>query len=506
MQGGVLTQPLFVRSRNWDPHNSASVLELADIAPLYNLLVEFNPETADHFDIRGDLAESWDVSGDGLTYTFNLHSANWTDGQPVTAEDVVFSLERAIEIGKRAAFFSPYYASSEVIDSSTVEVKLKFATPLFLQFISVEYTKIVPKHVVEAGVDIGDPENIVGSGPFVVEEINQGVSSTYSRNTTYFKDGLPYVDGLVHEIIFDSALTAAGFRTGRLDTCSNGFCNVSVSQAQQPGFVADLEGLATVHLVGPTGLRGLLMNQNVPPFDNARVRLAVQRGLHRQPIVAVTGGVYPIGSPFPPDLWFSRSTEEVLTLPGFRETLSGEKNPADLTRARGLLADAGALNNLTVKVMAVSATDNQQTAEAVVDQLSRFFGWDAEVEIVDFGTMGSRLVQANFTLAITSESQALPDPAVAFDGLYRVNASRNFSNWEHPRIEALYQENIAARDEATRIRTTREAEDILVNEDTHWAGLFWELFPSIVNLRVQNFNPGITLFNNVRHEHLWIKE
>ena len=164
------------------------------------------------------------------------------------------------------------------------------------------------------------------------------------------------------------------------------------------------------------------------------------------------------------------------------------------------------LNNLTVKVMAVSATDNQTTAVAVVDQLSRFFGWDAEVEIVDFGTMGSRLVQANFTLAITSESQLLPDPAVAFDGLYRVNASRNYANWEHPRIEALYQENIAARDEATRIRTTREAEDILVNEDTHWAGIFWELFPSIVNLKVQNFNPGITLFNNVRHEHLWIKE
>ena len=220
-----------------------------------------------------------------------------------------------------------------------MQVRLKFPTPLFLQFISVEYTKIVPKHVVEAGADIGAPENapaIVGSGPFVVEEINPGVSTTYSRNTTYFKDGLPYVDGLVHEIIFDSTLTGAGFRTGQLDTCSNGFCNVSVSQAQQPGFVNDLEGLATVHLVGPTGLRGLLMNQNVPPFDDPRVRLAVQRGLHRQPIVAVTGGVYPIGSPFPPDLWFSRSTEEVLTLAGFRETPSGEKNPAEPHPGQGI--------------------------------------------------------------------------------------------------------------------------------------------------------------------------
>src|SRR5215468_2410588 len=147
--GGQATLLNYSYPEVWDPHLAGTLGALGSISPMYNQLVEFNPLNPK--EIIGDLAQSWDVSPDGMVYTFTLHeNVTWWDGQPLTAEDVVFSLNRMVEEGKprpRVGLLRPSLKAAEVVDPSTVRVHLKLPSPSFLQFLAVDYMKIVPKHV-----------------------------------------------------------------------------------------------------------------------------------------------------------------------------------------------------------------------------------------------------------------------------------------------------------------------------------------------------------------------
>jgi peptide/nickel transport system substrate-binding protein len=172
--------------------------------PLYNQLIEFNPETADPYDLRGDLARSWSLAGDGVTYTFRLNeNARWWDGKPVIAEDVVFSFTIMVDPGSIpttkgttpiiGTLIPFYYESSRVIDEHTVEVKSRFPAANFITTVALDRVKIQPKHVV---VDQGklqsfkNPENLMGSGPFKLEKFVKDVSIAYVRNNDSFKEPL----------------------------------------------------------------------------------------------------------------------------------------------------------------------------------------------------------------------------------------------------------------------------------------------------------------------------
>src|SRR5262249_41922594 len=168
----------------------------------------------------GDLAHSWEVTEGGSVYIFQLHDhVKWWDGKDLTAEDVAFSLQRMIEPGKprpRTGLLRPYIQSVQVMERHTVKVTLQYPSPAFLQFLAVDYMKILPKHRLEAGVDINLWEHIGGSGPFKITAARRGNSITYGRTPTYFKPGRPYVDGLPILAITDAGTAAATFKVGRL--------------------------------------------------------------------------------------------------------------------------------------------------------------------------------------------------------------------------------------------------------------------------------------------------
>lgn len=166
--GGHATVLNYAYPEVWDPHIAGTLGAMAAISPLYNQVVEFNPLKPS--EIIGDLAKSWEVTDGGLTYIFHLHEhVEWWDGKDLTAEDVAFSINRMIEPGKprpRVGLLRPYVKSAEVVDRDTVKVRLHYPSPAFLKFLAVDYMKIMPEHLLEAGVDIDVRENIVGSGPF----------------------------------------------------------------------------------------------------------------------------------------------------------------------------------------------------------------------------------------------------------------------------------------------------------------------------------------------------
>ena len=197
--------------------------------------------------MRGDLATSWELSKDGKAYTFHLNpKAKWHDGKPVTAEDVVYSLDSMVDADAKPPrvvtlpAVSPYYAkgTARAIDAHTVEVPLKIPNaPDFIPTLALDFCKIIAKHWGEADIDHQKWENAMGSGPFKPGKFVKDVSIALEKNKDYWKDGLPYIDGMVHYTIKDKGTAIAAYKTGRVLTIQLGG-----QQPEQQGTGAAREG------------------------------------------------------------------------------------------------------------------------------------------------------------------------------------------------------------------------------------------------------------------------
>ena len=213
--------------------HQSSVLN-KNLSPMYNKLVEYNPETDDRTDIRCDLCTSWEVAADGVTYTFRLNpDGKWHDGTPVTARDVVFSFDAMVnpdqfELLKGRSTSSTvnaglYYEAGNAreIDTLTAEVVTMFPSAAFIAAIAVETSPVMSyKAVMEDGIVQGifDFEGLIGSGPYNFVEEVKDVSVTYERWDDYWKPGLPYLDGMKHFIITDPGRAIAAYKTGQILT------------------------------------------------------------------------------------------------------------------------------------------------------------------------------------------------------------------------------------------------------------------------------------------------
>ena len=174
--GGDIRMSAYADTKDWDPLGSGSLSSVQAYSQLYNQLVQF--DSVDTTLIEGDLATSWEISNGGQTFTFKLaENARWHDGEDLTADDVVYAFSRYMDpdnaIG-RSGLFRNYTlpvadGGIKKIDRNTIEMNLSFASGAFIGFLALDYAKVLPKHILEAGVDLNQAENIIelrsGSGP-----------------------------------------------------------------------------------------------------------------------------------------------------------------------------------------------------------------------------------------------------------------------------------------------------------------------------------------------------
>ena len=276
---------------------------LAHPAPNYNGLIEYNPETDDISDIRCDLCTDWDLADDGVTYTFKLHpDARWNNGTRVTAQDVVFSLDRMVDPTKfhvKTRAIGPFYKSSRVIDEKTVAVLTKFPAPAFFPFLASEYMKVLSKHHVQSvpDEDMKPFEHIMGSGPFKLIQAERGVKLEYVRNQDYFKEGLPYFEAMTLFFIIDRGALYAAFRAQQILFTIHPNSGLSNSDALR--LAEQIKDKARFIFVGPIAPLGIFLNVNRAPFDDPRVRHALWLATHRRPYVETfSSGVDLLGGPF----------------------------------------------------------------------------------------------------------------------------------------------------------------------------------------------------------------
>jgi len=259
-----------------NPAITAVISSYAAGTPVYNALT--------HIDAKGnitpELATAWDISPDGLTYTFHLRQGvTWHDGQKFGAADVKFSLENAngkLHPWGRGAFRA--VERIETPDDATVVLHLRQPSAALMLGTDSACGLILPKHIWDGSDILKNPHNLapIGTGPYKFVEMLPGDRLRYARNETYFVAGQPYFDELVFRIIPDPAARVAAFENEEVDTI---YMNaLPFSEAPRLGAEPGV-ALKRTNLRG-AGFMGIF-NVREKPYSDVRVRQAVAHAIDR---------------------------------------------------------------------------------------------------------------------------------------------------------------------------------------------------------------------------------
>ena len=518
--GGTVNMSAYADSRDWDPKGSSSLSSIQAVSQLYNQIVQY--DTVDTSLIVCDLCESWEFTDGGTKVTFKiLPGIKWLDGEDLTADDVHNSMLRYGDLDSkmgRSGLWRQYAQEAKsggvnLIDGSTVEFNLKFASGAFIKFLAVDYVKVLPKHLLDQGIDLNLAENVIehqsGSGPFVLDEYQRGSFYKVSKNPNYFKEGRPFFDAIDHTIIVDPSVLIAQFQGGQIDMSNGGFTNMTPTQVFQ--LERDTDGEYRAFAVQPTADWGLMLNIKKEPFDDARVRQAIQLAIDYQQwndlVFDNTSGV---GCPL---MGLAHSFEECETWPGLRpkDTPEGQE---DLAEAKRLMTEAGYADGFETRMDVRQVGTYPEQCSVVKDQLEKALN----IRVTDFQTYPSAAgydlfatsrpadQAGDWELACQGEGQVVLDVDGIMGGVYLKGATRNYTDWENQQVNAWHEQQKQEPDPEKRREINKEMESFLFSQqDSHWITLGWGVLQWVIREDIKNFHAPQTVQTHFKHEDLWLE-
>lgn len=430
---------------------------------------------------RPELAKAWKVSPDGLTYTFELQEGvKWHDGKPFTAADAEFSIGKmlpAVHVRTRVVL-NNYMASVKATGPLALEIKLKSPFPPFISMFEAGTMPMMPKHLYDGADYATNPANQkpVGTGPFVFKEWKRGAFVKLDRNPDYWKKGLPYLDGIVFHVIPDTASRAVAFEKGEVQMLKGGDIEVSDLRRLQKTAGVDYTTKGW-ELFSPQ--YHLQLNQRKPPFDNVKVRQAVQHALDRDFIVNTIfeGLNRPATGPFTATTLFQDKG-----IPQY---------PFDLAKARALLKESGVdVGRTPVKLMTVTLGGNYDRLFEYIKQMLEQVGFKVTLEAADAGTWASKVANWDFDMT-TNLPYQYGDPALGVQRLYitrNITKGSPFANnqaYSNPKADELWDRAGVELDAARRARLYSELQVILAQDvANNW--LFDSDMPTLSKSTVKN--------------------
>ncbi|MBA2597756.1 MAG: ABC transporter substrate-binding protein [Chloroflexia bacterium] len=319
---------------------------------IYDQVIRVGP---DGLSLEPGLAESWDVSDDGLTYTFNIRQANFHDGTPVTASDVAFCLNRtAFDEASSMTFFFSAVANFEATDEQTVVATLNDVWVPFEADLALFGASIYPQAAFEAQ---GDElwEAPIGSGPFMFESWERGAQIVLNKNPEYWDEGKPYLDQLTFKVLTDSNARMLQFQGGELDIVTDVPFNQIEPLSQNPDYVVLPDDAAA-------RIDYIALNVTRAPLDDKILRQAINYAVDKDAIIqnVLFGAGVPATSYLP--LMAGHDPDS----PGY---------PFDLERARQLVAESNSPDGFTFELLtSVGDTVGSQVCQLVAAQLAEIGG------------------------------------------------------------------------------------------------------------------------------------
>jgi len=455
---------------NLEPGNITDGNSIIVQQQIYNRLIDFVPGTTE---LEPGLAESWEVSEDGLTWTFKVkEGVTFHDGTDFNADAVVFNIERwwdpAFEFGYRDSgklyeiweyLFGGFKGAENsvlsnvaAVDDTTVEFTLNQPFAAFPAALASGYFGMAsPTAIQESGADYGTPSGLaVGTGPFVFQEWRSGDRVTLEKNPDYWKDGLPKADQLVMSFVTDPAARLAQLRAGSLDF------TVDLTPDQLPEIenADDLEAIFRPSF----NVGYLALNPSYEPLAEAEVRQAIAKAINKPAIVDAFWGELGI-------------TDGHFTPPSMEDFQSSDIDDYEYNaeEAKQLLADAGYPDGFDLELwyMPVSRPyfpNPKPIAEAFAAELSTV-GINVTLQTKDWGAyLEDRNQPPGFQSFMLGWTGDYGDPDNFLYAHFGPGATADLGDWTDETVFELLDQARAEGDAGAREDLYAEVDQILFEE------------------------------------------
>jgi len=505
---GIRTKTLLLGNQNepasFDPHLYDSSTEFNIIGALFEGLTAFDEKTATP--VPG-VAERWDISADGLIYTFHLRAnARWSNGDRVTARDFAWSFERylspalasayaymlwpvrgaeAFNAGKTKSFSD---VGVEVLDDATLRLTLARPTPFLLSILAT--TMPLHRASVEQAGRADDrtspwarPGKLVGNGAFTLAEWRPNARVVANKNPRYWGAATNALERVVFFPVERSETEDLNFRAGQLHlTFDVPPSKIPVYREESPERLR-LDPLLAVFYVN--------FNVTKPPLDDPRVRRALALALDRAAIVKAVfnDSRRPARTLVPPDC-------------GAYAGPTGQRE--DLAAARELLAAAGFPGGKGFPKLPLLVRNDAampKVAEVIQAMWQRELGVSIIIETSEQKTWVETQNTLRHTIAIRGWTGDFPDPTNFLDA-FRTGHGSNSSGWSNPAYDRLLDQAANTLDPAARFAVLREAETLLLDEPG-LAPLYFGARTYLIHPAVKNWDPapmGIHRYQLIRLE------
>ena len=474
-QGGAIVMTYKDDVATLDPAIGYDWQNWSMIRSLFDGLMDYVPGTTD---LRPGLAEKYEISEDGLTYTFHLRAGvKFHNGRQMTADDVKYSLDR-VTLPATQSPGSGFFGSIKgydpivggtatsldgvtVVDPLTVKIELSRPDATFLHVMAINFSAVVPKEAVEAANgDFGKMP--VGTGAFMMKEWTLGQSLVFERNTAYWRTGEPYLDQITYEFGQEPIVALLRLQNGEIDIPGDGIAPAKFTEVM--GDPAQKARVVTGDVLH-TGY--ITMNVTTPPFDKVEVRRAVNMAINKTRVVQVVNNrAVPATQPLPPGM------------PGYTKDYAGY--PFDVEGAKKLLADAGYPEGFETDLYAMNTDPNPRIAQAIQQDLAAI-GIKANIlslaqaNVIEAGGAGTAPMIWSGGMAWVAD---FPDPSNFYGPILGCAGAEaggwNWSKYCNPELDKAAVAADSMSDPAKTADRLKAWSDIYmkVMEDAPWAPVY----------------------------------
>jgi peptide/nickel transport system substrate-binding protein len=411
------------------------------------------------------LAESFEQP-DELTYVYTLREGiTFSDGSPMTADDVVASIARVRDpevAGPMAWMYDIPQATVEKTDEKTITIKLGTPSALFRYVVATTAGHVIPAAAIaEYGLDL--LRNPIGTGPYTFVKWDAGSEIELAKNPTYWQEGKPYFDRFIYKIVEEGTTRITGLKNGELNM-------ITAVPPDQLETVAGMETVNMQEVVGYT-INQVTLRNDQPPFDDVNIRKAVNHAIDLKAIMEnIVGdtGVQSRNTSVPPNMPGSASDEL-------------EPVPYDLAKAKELMAASSMPDGFATKLHVIAPSDVWvPQAVAIQEALKEL---NIEVEIVqlpyaDFQTLqqaGDYEGMMNFQWGAD-----FPDAAGNLIPLFLSTSlppQNNHYYYNNPEVDQLLNDSEKELDQEKRLQMLREAQRLISADQP---GIFLEHWKSFL--------------------------
>ncbi len=493
-RGGKLVYARYADSLFLDPVLNERNVDIWILTNLYDTLLE---PSQDGRSVQPGLAESYQVSDDGLTFTAKLRpDLKFADGSPLTAEDVKWSLDRARNPKNGSWNFTlESIESIETRGADTVVLHLKHPDPALSAALAIFNASIMPEKLFEAAPGATDAdkanafaEKPIGSGPFVLDHWQRGTEMVLRRNPHYWQAGedgkpLPYLDEVDFPIIPDDATRILKLQAGEVDAAEFiPYSRVAELKADPNLNMALFPSTKVTYLT--LDIRPKLKDGTPNPLSDVRVRQALNYAIDKQALIKVV--TFGVGEPM--RSYMSSSTP-----------LFYGPEPAyayDLAKAKALLKDAGMDGGFTLKAQGLAGSADDIATLSAIQQMWSQLGVRLAIEQADNATMVARYDANDFQIQTGYWTDDIIDPSeITSYFAYFPTTESQHSGYNDPTIQDLFLRSQKEPDKAKRAEMYKQIQEIYMKA-APIVFLYQSPYPVALRKSVQGF-VQIPLGNNI---------